>query len=120
MDYWIHEQGPDMPAPGPGKWMIFVPRELVDVWWDRIRHQVQRGRLGPAAKVSTALSNPLATGPDHVIVVYTADAEDTNDVMRVRGHLRRIGVDWVINYKDDAATRAGEYRDLAATARYSA
>lgn len=118
-DYWIHEAGPPSRTPRPGKWMVFVPRSLVDVWWDRIRHDVNRGRLGPSAKVSTALSNPLATGPDHVIIVYTADADDVDDVMRVRDHLRRLGIDWLLHYKEDAATHAGHYGEPNESARYS-
>ena len=109
-DYWIREKAPGtLATPRPGKWIIFVPRDVVDVWWDRIRHQVARGRLGPAAKTSTALRNPLATGPDHVIIVYTVDGDDYGDVMRVRHELRRLGVDWKINYKEDVATRRGQY-----------
>ena len=108
-DYWIHQAGPTMPAPRPGKWMVFVPRSLVDLWWDRIRHEVVRGRLGPAAKVSTAMSNPLATGPDHVIIVYSANADDETDVMRVRNHLTKLGLSWMLEYKEDAQTRAGNY-----------
>lgn len=107
MDYWIHEQGPARSTPRPGKWMVFVPRSLVDLWWDRIRHAVARGQLGPAAKVSTALRNPLAPGPDHVIIVYTRGASDEADVLRVREELRRIGVDWSIDYKSDEDTRRG-------------
>ena len=115
----MHQAGPPMPTPRPGKWLVFVPADLVDVWWDRVRQDVARGRLGPAAKVSTALRNPLATGPDHVIIIYTADAADEADVMRVRRHLQRLGVDWVIHYKDDEATRQGQYGDPAASAMYT-
>jgi hypothetical protein len=104
MDYWLYQEGSPGTAPRPGKWLVVIPRELVDLWWDRIRFRVAKAHLGPAAKVSTALRNPDATGPDHVIVVYTGDADDEADVMRVRYELRRLGIDWQLKYKEDGQT----------------
>jgi hypothetical protein len=112
-DYYIHATGPQ-PAEGsarrPGKWLIFVSRSRIDALWETIRRAVEAGRLGHAAKVSTALPDPLSPDPKkHVICVYTADEDDAVDVRRVREVLRQVGVTWKIPYKSDAATRAGQY-----------
>lgn len=112
-DYYLHTAGPE-PAEGsarrPGKWLIFVSRSRIDALWETIRRAVQGGRLGHAAKVSTALPNPLSPDPKkHVICVYTADEDDATEVRRVREALRELGITWKIPYKSDAATRAGQY-----------
>jgi hypothetical protein len=116
-DYYLHATGPQS-AEGsnrrPGKWLIFVSRSRIDALWDDVRRAVTSGRLGHAAKVSTALPNPLSRDPKkHVICVYTADEADAADVRRVRDGLRALGVTWKIPYKSDAATGAGQYDDPA-------
>ena len=105
-DHYLHAAGPEQ-AEGavrrPGKWLIFVSRSRVDALWNTIRRAVEKGRLGHAAKVSTALPNPLSPDPKkHVICVYTADQENAADVHRVRAALRELGVSWKIPYKADA------------------
>jgi hypothetical protein len=112
-DYYLHAAGPQ-PAEGlvrrPGKWLIFVSRSRVDALWESVRRVVQTGRLGHAAKVSTALPDPLSPDPKkHVICVYTADEDNPTDVRRVRDALRALGITWKIPYKSDRATRAGQY-----------
>jgi hypothetical protein len=94
----------------PGKWLIFVSRSRIDALWDQVRRAVKAGRLGHAAKVSTALPNPLSPDPKkHIICVYTADEDNAVDVRRVREGLRQLGVTWKIPYKSDAATRDGQF-----------
>lgn len=112
---WIHARGARIPRAasrgGCGKWLCFVSRPDVDEAWDKILHALVDGRLGHAAKVSTAMPNPLAKrGKSHVICVYTDDADDEADVVRVREVLRELGFDQPIPYKTDAATEAGEYK----------
>lgn len=116
-DYYMHATGPE-PAEGsvrrPGKWLIFVSRSRIDALWETIQRAVESGRLGHAAKVSTALPNPLSPDPKkHVICVYTADEDDATEVRRVREALRELGITWKIPYKSDAATRAGQYEVTA-------
>ena len=45
-----------------------------------------------------------------VICVYSYDADDKEDVMRIRQALREIGVTWKIPYKLDEDTFLGRYR----------
>ncbi len=116
-DHYLHATGPE-PGEGivrrPGKWLIFVSRSRIDALWDQVRRAVKAGRLGHAAKVSTALPNPLSPDPKkHIICVYTADEDNAVDVRRVREGLRQLGVTWKIPYKSDAATRAGQYEMTA-------
>jgi hypothetical protein len=112
-DYWIDAHGPSaapQAADRGGKWLLFVDRENVDEVWKKISQAVRTGGLGPSAKVSTARANPLSRKPDkHVIYVYTLDAEDENDVHRVRDHLRQLGFQAPIAYKTNKATLEGEY-----------
>jgi hypothetical protein len=118
-EYFLHVEGPE-PAEGtaprkPGKWLIFVSRSRVDALWEAVRRAVKGARLGHAAKVSTALPNPVSPDPKkHVICVYTANEDDAADVRRVREALRALGVTWRIPYKSDAGTNGGRYEDPAA------
>lgn len=102
-----------------GKWLLFVDRANIDEVWDKIVPAVKEGRLGPEAKVSTAESNPLTKRPSkHVVCIYTLDAEDREDVFRVREELRRLGFIAPINYKPDAATLQGRYEGSGRVATY--
>ena len=111
-DHYLHATGPQ-PSEGlvrrPGKWLIFVSRSRVDALWDQVRRAVAAGRLGHAAKVSTALPDPMSPDPKkHLICVYTADEDNPTDVRRVRDGLRQLGISWKIPYKSDAGTRVGQ------------
>lgn len=106
-DHYLHAKGPE-PADGtprrPGKWLIFVSRSRIDALWDEVRRAVEKGRLGHAAKVSTALPDPMSPDPKkHAIFVYTSNEDDPTDVRRVRDALRQLGISWKIPYKSDAA-----------------
>jgi hypothetical protein len=97
--------------------MIFVTRTRVDALWEAIRREVTAGRLGHGAKVSTALPDPLSPDPKkHMICVYTPNEDDVEDVRRVRGALRALGITWKIPYKSDAPARAGQYEGMAGPA----
>ena len=113
-DYWVFTRRQAGAYPedteNSGKWMAFVPVEEVDTWWATIKRAVEEGKLGAVAKVATARANPLAINKtERVIIVYTYDGYDKEDVMRVREMLRQLGVTWPISYKLDSATRAGQY-----------
>lgn len=111
---WIHvfserDTYPEAHETRSGKWLIWLSPSVIDCFWIRIREAVKQGRLGDEAKVLTAGS---AKGRDHVsyvICVYTYDYEDTQDVMRIREELRRIGIRLPITYKADEDTRQLRY-----------
>jgi hypothetical protein len=107
-DYYLHATGPE-PAEGsvrrPGKWLIFVSRSRIDGLWETVRRAVEAGRLGHAAKVSTALPDPMSPDPKkHAIWIYTGDENDPADVRRIRDVLRQLGISWKIPYKSDATS----------------
>ena len=78
----------------------------------KVREAVAAGRLGQSAKASTARPNPNSANPDkHVICVYTNNANDEADVMRVREVLRELGFVGKIAYKPDTATQQGLYEN---------
>ena len=93
-----------------GKWCVFVYKEEHDQWWDRIKDLLFKGSLGQTIKTNTAHPNPLARGRNKaVIIVYTYDSNDKDDVIRIRDELRKIGVTWKIPYKTDIATHKRKY-----------
>ena len=114
-EYWIwagrrSEESYPPPTNRQGKWLLFVRREAVDEVWAKTVRVLHQGRLGSVAKVSTARPNANTANPSkHVVCVYTYDADDEQDVMRVRATLREIGFEAPISYKTDEATDAGEY-----------
>jgi Bles03-like protein len=105
--HYLHAAGPQSEegsARRPGKWLVFVSRSRIDALWNVVRRAVEAGRLGHAAKVSTALPDPMSPDPKkHAIFVYTGNEDDPTDVRRVREALRQLGINWKIPYKSDAA-----------------
>ena len=98
-----------------GKWLVFVPVRYIDQYWHVTRQAVRDGTLGPAAKVATARPHPRQSDPTRrVIVVYTVDWTDEDDVRRVLQALRALGVTWRITYKTDEDTDRGIYGRHAA------
>jgi Domain of unknown function (DUF1917) len=94
-----------------GKWLIFVPLDELDAAWAKVKKATQEGLLGNSSKAATALSNPNAADPaKRVICVYTDDADDREDVLRVRQALRDLGFDRPMPYKTDQATLEGRYQ----------
>ena len=83
----------------------------------------EQGKLGSLAKCATAMPNPNATDPNSkVICVYTYDAEDKDDVIRIAWELYQLGVaPIVLNYKQDRETSEGKYvkRGYKRVSRYS-
>jgi hypothetical protein len=93
-----------------GKWLMFMPLDQLDELWEKIKRSTEEGQLGSSSKVATAKQNPNATDSStKVICVYTYDWTDRQDVMRIRGELRKLGVTSKIPYKADEDTYAGKY-----------
>lgn len=113
--YWIHARRLSGEYPKSskncGKWLIHEHVDKIDDVWRKIRLATEAGLLGGAAKVATARSSPNATNDKvKVICVYSYDYTDKDDVMRIRGELRNIGIERKIPYKTDKATLAGKYK----------
>lgn len=112
--YWIVQDAPDIKQDAmedelAGKWLIFLPPEMVDSAWRLVRDATVGRTLGISAKVSTAKENPDSRDSMKVIYVYTADWRDEADVMRVRARLRELGFVDRIGYKRNIETFKGEY-----------
>lgn len=94
-----------------GKWLIFLKRKEADEMWAKIKTAVEEGKLGSAAKISTNHPASVRFNPnEQVVCVYTYDWTDEKDVMRIRQHLRELGVTWKISYKSDEDTENLKYR----------
>ncbi len=97
-------------TPRSGKWLIFCPLSKIDQVWTKVKKATENGLLGSMSKVATAYENPNAKNSnDRVICVYTYDAEDIKDVLRIRDTLKSLGISWKIPYKLDSATQAAKY-----------
>ncbi|MFF5265427.1 putative phosphothreonine lyase domain-containing protein [Actinomadura viridis] len=94
-----------------GKWMPFPGPGEVKAVWAQIVEATEAGRLGWAAKVDNQSPRP---GRNVLICVYTKDHRDIQDLTRVLGELRAMGIDQRLSYKEDAATSALRYGGGAA------
>lgn len=90
-----------------GKWMLFVPQNIVDETWDKVKTGVKNGHIW-SAKVST--TNPRYTS--YALMIYTKDYTDLEDVIQVLDYLESSEIKpplMNIYYKTDEQTRAGVY-----------
>jgi len=115
-DYWVYAERPasagpyPKPSPRNGKWMLFVPPDEMDAWWQKVCDALTAGKLGAHAKIATMRENSLARGNKaKLICIYTYDSDDIKDVNRILRGIRELGELRRIYYKEDAETRAGNY-----------
>lgn len=90
-----------------GKWMLFLPKDKVNVVWDKIKMAVANGELWDS-KVSTTNTEKTS----HVIIIYTKDYTDLNDVIQVLDYLESSEIkppQVTVYYKTDQQTSAGIY-----------
>jgi hypothetical protein len=90
-----------------GKWLIFRDIAHVGNMWRKIDIACRSGKLDRYARVTT-LHHHAKKG-SYVISVYTRNMFDRDDVMRIRGVLRNLGVMEKIRYKPDIYTALGLY-----------
>jgi len=106
---WISVHASEIPAPQnsvqAGKWLIFCDNDTINDTWIKIAQATFNNQLGFGSKVSTIMS----PSDKKVICVYTYDADDEDDVMKVRKTLRTLGIKGKIPYKTNLATKKGEY-----------
>lgn len=102
-DIWIvARRHHGRPAKAVGKWLIYREKDEVDDTWDKIVQLLHNGDLWTEVKVVS--EGRRRENAPFVICVYTADAYDEADVMRIRRVLREYGITEVINYKTDEAS----------------
>lgn len=92
-----------------GKWRLTRSAESVDDTWQCILDECRRDILG--AKVSTAGHVNMQGYAEHLIVVYTPNYFDVNNVMDVREALSRAGIESTIYYKPDLFSQLGINED---------
>lgn len=114
MNPWISVEAPNAPVETPraGKFMLFVSPRNIDRYWQLIADATEAGKLGIAAKTVAPQCRKLAAARFKgtlLLAVYTADAEDHADKMRVREGLRELGFTGNLPYKTDADTAADIY-----------
>lgn len=102
-DIWIiARRHHGRPAKSVGKWLIYREKGGIDDTWEKIVQLLHNGDLWSEVKV-VADGRRQENAP-FVIYVYTADANDEEDVMRIRRALREYGITEVIRYKTDEAS----------------
>ena len=111
--YWMYARRktgkyPEHTSRG-GKWLIFVGSHNQSRIWNKIKVAVEKGRLGGLAKAPRYSARGQSAGSG-VICVYTYDWKDRQDVQRIRGELRKIGIIRKLSYKTDEDTERGIYR----------
>jgi hypothetical protein len=106
---WISISASEIPTPQntieAGKWLIFCDNDKVDDTWIIIAQATYNNQLGFGSKVSTS----MIPNDKKVICVYTNNADDEDDIMRVRKALRKLGIKQKLPYKTNLATKQGEY-----------
>ena len=103
----------DSSTPLTGKWNVFLEPSQIDDVWDCVAGLVKENKIY-SAKVSTRHGREQENRDNHVIVVYTPNYFDQDDVFRVRELLREeCGIEETLYYKPDIYTRKGIYADTA-------
>jgi hypothetical protein len=97
--YWIEAKRAaegKPPTPRAGYWAIATTLREVDAVWAAIKAATEAGQLGYKSKVATAShsGDPNA----RTIHVMTYDADDTEDVARVRAALAALDMPAEIEY----------------------
>lgn len=101
----------EKPTRNGGKWLIFGNVEETDKNWKIIKSATEKGILGKMSKVATAKPNKNAKNHsnERVICICSYEANDKEDVMRIRKELRELGFLKKLPYKTDEMTRNGIY-----------
>ncbi|XP_038066017.1 UPF0696 protein C11orf68 homolog [Patiria miniata] len=96
-----------------GIWLLFFDTgDPVDTAWKKIATATAKDELGTHAKVTPyedAGEGKTLHGTQHAISVYTADFSDKEDVMRLEGILRGMGMKCRMAYKPSVYSKLGLY-----------
>ena len=117
----------DKNLPFVGKWCVFGNANVLDRVWKKLRTIVENNSEIMSAKIRTSsldVRHMLRTGnfdfkdqeennknnnSKRVICVYVEDYRDEEIVFKVRDLIRSIGVNTIIKFKTDEATKSGIY-----------
>lgn len=86
--------------------------EQYDLAWTKIRDAVKKGKLGFSAKTSTIRPSKY---PGEVLIVYTNDFMNREDMCRVYRSLTELGFNQELEYKTDNMTFANIYDKVFGT-----
>lgn len=103
--YWIEskrKQG-DYPAitPNTGEWRIKLTVKNVDAIWEKIKIATENGELGYKSKVSTRPAAGQTHPDERLLCVRTYNADDLDDVERVKTALIDMGLTENLVYSRD-------------------
>ena len=105
--HWIYATNQSAYHPSTarsGKWLVFVPFDIIDTKWAAVAEMTKTGMLGDASKVSTKLMRRQKKSLNHVICVYTYDHNDNNDKLRIKIELEKIFAVGLLIYKTNEQT----------------
>ena len=92
-----------------GKWMVFLPQQVVDAAWADIAHATATGELGCSAKVAPIGGTTEAA----LCCVYVRDFDHRAELKRVLLKLQELmakhGVKVTAGFKPDVYTHLGVY-----------
>lgn len=92
-----------------GKWMYKCPKTEIDDLWSEIVSFVS-DEMFFQAKTSTQFDHPQYSNDHHIVLVYTPNYFDTDDVFRVRRILAdEFGLTQKLKYKPDVYTYNNVY-----------
>ncbi len=94
--YWIEakrQQGdyPD-PTPRSGEWRISLTADEADTLWEIVKQATIDGKLGYKSKISTKPGPGQGNLDDRMICVRTYDADDADDVNRIKAELETLNL----------------------------
>lgn len=123
--YSVLENSEDIDRAESGKWLVFLTLPEIDQVWQKVALLTEVGKLGFKSLAATAKPYPNAHALDSnkkVIVIYTKNYNDLDDVARVAWTLytENIFKEGKLKYKTDEATSDGLYSiDGVITSIYS-
>src|SRR5689334_15556098 len=97
--HFAYRQKDDYPCEAKGKWIVYARRDKIDNLWQLLRLATEEGYLGSFSKVSTAVLSETAKTGVHTICIYSYDAEDRDDIMRIREFLRDMNIMTPLEYQ---------------------
>jgi hypothetical protein len=107
--YWIEAKCPpekcQQPTSRSGEWRIQTTVEHVDALWQTIKEATESGSLGYKSKVSTSPAHNQGQRDQRIICVRTYDADDTEDVQRIKQALLSLDMPEPFQYQRDAHQR---------------